>query len=128
EDGRRRPSLVDAPADELDERRPRLEAFGGEGGLDIGEELRAVVRVGLCTLHEPGDLSSGSRELLRCFHPPHRCGRQYAQKLGYAFLVVSAHRSLRSLDAVATGFLPSSRSRRRARQREMRLAIVPEGR
>ena len=48
--------------------------------------------------------------------------------LAEPFLVVAGrHRVTRSLDGVRPGFLPSSCSRSRPRQREIRLAIVPEG-
>src|SRR5262249_25118190 len=67
--GPRNPSLGDAPAEELDERSARLDAFGGEGGLEIRGEGCAELRARLCPCREPADLGSRAHELLCRFDP-----------------------------------------------------------
>jgi hypothetical protein len=73
---------------------------------------------------EPG---AASRQLLSRSHPALGGGRERPQKVRKAFFVVWAGLGHRLQDGSDAEFLPSITSRSFARQREMRLAIVPAG-
>ena len=108
-------------------------AFGAEHRLEVGDGALAEPLVPLDPLEDRVELAAHGRQLLRRLRPPRGWRRKRTQQLGDSFLG-SRHRCPTCPpDALDSGFLPSSvsrgsmTSRSRARQRAIRLAIVPDG-
>src|SRR5262245_23876332 len=103
-----------------------LDPFGGDRRLEIGEDALPQLRVRLRARHEIVQGGACGGQLLRRAHPTYGRRRKASQKLAQ-FLLVVPH-VLTSPDPRGGSILPSKRSRSFARQREIRLATVPEGR
>ena len=111
-----------------DEDGGRLDAFGAERRLEIGDDELAEALVTLDPLEDRLELAARGRQLLRRIDPPHGRLGQGAQRLGDPFL--GRHRLFPTFppDGVGSGFLPgSSTPRSRERHRAIRLATVPAG-
>ena len=116
-------------AERVEERGGGLDPHSSQRRLEVGDHLRAVLRVGLRPRHDlvhQRDALAGAPALPR----PTPAGPAAAQRAARR-----SSRVVRSVigssppDGAAGGFLPSSprTSRSLSRQREMRLATVPIG-
>src|SRR5437764_11089937 len=110
----------EAAAELFDDGGVSLVPLGGESGLEVDNQPLAKLVVGLGALHDLVELTPSPRQFLGRLDPAHGRRRQHADQLSESLHVVSAHHVTWSLEAAATGFLPSNWSRSFTRQREIR--------
>src|SRR4051812_18479367 len=119
--------LREARAKDLEAASRRVDAFTRQRRLKVRDDHGTKCRVRLRALHEVIEDRAQTGQLGCRVDPGPRGRLQQPEELAQALLVpgVLAHRSP---DGPEASFLPSSCPRSFTKQREIRLAMVPEGR
>jgi hypothetical protein len=118
---------IETPTQLVERDDSRLVTFSAERRFEIFDQGLPELGVGDRASDDVVELATDARKFLGRLYPPLRGRWKRPQELSKACLVVRDVRGHRSQDGSADGFLPSNSSRSFARQREMRLAIVPAG-
>src|SRR6478752_4328938 len=125
-----RPSRDEASAQVLDDDGTRLDPGDAQGAFEIVDESLPEGGVLLGPRDERVEVGTCPWQLLRCLDPAGRSRREEAKQLAQALFVVRRHSIHHVYTTWEGGIIFRHRStsvRRRPRQREMRLAIVPAG-